>query len=329
MIREGFVYFAPGTEPVHNLAVETYLLETVPDNAYILYLWQNSRTVVIGHNQNAWKECRVDQLVRDGGRMVRRLSGGGAVYHDMGNLNFTFLVSQKDYNLALQQEIILCAVRSFGLAAEATGRNDIEIGGRKFSGNAFYQSGGHAYHHGTLLIDADMDHMSRYLSVPPQKLEGKGIASVKSRVVNLHSLCSDIDVLSVKKAMVNAFGDVCGFLPQMLPESDLNDARIAELELRFGSWSWNYGRSAPFTYSFFRHFSWGSVEVCLDVVDGKVADCAIYSDAMDSLIIEQVARSLTGQLFCMANLISEVEKHKAENAQVISDIQTLISEQNF
>jgi lipoate---protein ligase len=329
MIREGFVVRALRTEPARNLAVESCLLETVPDGAYILYLWQNSRTVVIGRNQNAWKECRVDQLAKDGGWLVRRLSGGGAVYHDMGNLNFTFLVAQKDYDLARQQEIILRAVRSFGLAAEATGRNDIEIGGRKFSGNAFYRSGDRAYHHGTLLIDADMEQMSKYLNVPSQKLEGRGIQSVKSRVVNLSSLSSGITVPSISEAMIHSFGEVCGFVPKTLPETGVDAARAAELEARFGSWDWNYGRSAPFTCSFSRRFPWGNAEVCLDVTDGVVADCAIYSDAMDSLIISRVARSLVGQPFCKADMILAAEQYRAENEQVITDIQTLISEQNF
>ena len=164
MIQQLKLYEGQSFDPQLNLAVEEYLLQTVEPDCCILYLWQNQNTVVIGRNQNAWKECRTTLLEEEGGHLARRLSGGGAVFHDLGNLNFTFLVPTDCYDLEKQLSVIQLACRSFGIEAVRSGRNDILAEGRKFSGNAFYQSGGRSYHHGTLLVDVDMTRMSRYLN---------------------------------------------------------------------------------------------------------------------------------------------------------------------
>ena len=130
---------------------------------------------MIGRNQNCWKECRVSELEADGGHLVRRLSGGGAVYHDLGNLNFTFCMRKEDADVDRQLQVIIEAVASFGLTAEKTGRNDVAINGQKFSGNAFFDSKGCYYHHGTLLLNVDTTSMSRFLNPSKAKLQSKGV----------------------------------------------------------------------------------------------------------------------------------------------------------
>ena len=163
MVNKICHFIGESVDPYRNLAIEQYLMETVGEDTCILYLWQNSQTVVIGRNQNAWAECRTTELNRDGGHLARRLSGGGAVYHDMGNLNFTFLVSKKNYDLNKQLQVIVTACQNLGIDAQITGRNDVAADGRKFSGNAFFDSKGQAYHHGTLLVDVDMTMLGKYL----------------------------------------------------------------------------------------------------------------------------------------------------------------------
>ena len=167
-------------DPWLNLSIEEYLLDNYARDNAVLYLWQNAHTVVIGRNQNAWRECRIENLERDGGKLARRLSGGGAVYHDLGNLNFTFLLPRLEYNLHRQLAVIVDAVKGLGIEANFSGRNDILAEGKKFSGNAFYHGRQASYHHGTVLIDVDMSRLSMYLNVSKAKMESKGVRSVAS-----------------------------------------------------------------------------------------------------------------------------------------------------
>ena len=224
MIKSIQLYRTDCTDPYRNLAVEQYLLEHVPPGVCTLYLWQNRRTVVIGRNQSAWRECRTARLEEDGGFLARRLSGGGAVFHDLGNLNFTFLVRKEDYDLPRQLGVIVEACRLLGIPAECSGRNDVLADSRKFSGNAFYEHQGRCYHHGTLLVDVDMAAMGRYLSPSKAKLEAKGVSSVRSRVVNLKELRPDLTIEETAARMEEAFQSVYGMGAERLETSALDGA---------------------------------------------------------------------------------------------------------
>ena len=282
------------TYPYRNLAMEEYMTNHVPDGTCILFLWQNRHTVVIGRNQNCWKECRVNFLEEEGGYLVRRLSGGGAVFHDLGNLNFTFIVRKPDYDVDRQLQVILEAVRRLGIQAEKTGRNDITVEGRKFSGNAFYQTGDCCYHHGTLLIHADKDNMSRYLNVPREKLASKGVSSVKSRVANLDEFCPGLTVDRMKAALVEAFSSVYGQPAVRMKEEELPQPEIDVLTEKFASWQWKYGRKIPFEYEMEKRFPWGNIQIQLHVDEGVIQDVNVFSDAMDQEMFGALAKQLKG-----------------------------------
>lgn len=296
MISRIALYRSESHDPHYNLAVEQVLLESVKDQC-ILYLWQNENTVVIGRNQNPWKECNTTLLTQEGGHLARRLSGGGAVFHDLGNLNFTFLMPQADYNLDKQLAVIQEAVRSLGIPAEKSGRNDILADGRKFSGNAFYKNGAQAYHHGTLLVDADTEKMSRYLNPSKAKLQSKGVESVRSRVVNLKELNPEITIAALSDALVGAFADVYAMPVQVMDASDLDGKRIGELTLRNRSWEWNYGHKMPFTFSCEDRFPWGGLQIQLQIENGVIQRSKIYSDAMDWTISSVLEERLAGCRF--------------------------------
>lgn len=302
MIKRIQLFRTDCTAPYRNLAVEQYLLETVPEDTCILYLWQNRRTVVIGRNQNAWRECRTTQLEEDGGFLARRLSGGGAVFHDLGNLNFTFLVNKADYDLSRQLGVIVEACRSMGIPAECSGRNDVLADGRKFSGNAFYERQGKSYHHGTLLVDVDMSAMGRYLSPSRAKLEAKGVASVRSRVVNLKELKPDLTAGEMAERMEAAFQTVYGLTAGRLEESAFERGYIDALAERNASWAWLYGRDLDCTLQCADRFAWGEIELRLAVEGGVIAQAAVYTDAMDWTLAPAAEAALTGCRFRLEDM---------------------------
>lgn len=319
------------TNPYRNLALEEYLLKNVKDDECILYLWQNEKTIVIGKNQNPWKECKVAELEADGGHLVRRLSGGGAVFHDLGNLNFTFLATKENYSIERQLEVIVKAVKLLGIPAEKTGRNDISVDGRKFSGNAFYSDGYHCYHHGTILVNVDMSMLSHYLNVSRDKLVSKGVESVRSRVVNLTEYESVLTIEMMKKKLIKAFQQVYGFEPEEINASQINKEELNALEDKFSSWDWLYGKKLDFNYSMGKRFAWGDIEIKLLVNSGKINECVIYSDSLETQIFEELPKILRGRVFssdAMVRAIKDVPVTDTTEAMIM-DIVEFIREEKL
>lgn len=302
------------TDPYRNLAVEEHLLNTVEPGQCILYLWQNENTVVIGRNQNAWKECRTSLLEQEGGHLARRLSGGGAVFHDLGNLNFTFLVNEEDYDLDRQLAVIQTACKAFGLEAERSGRNDVLVNGRKFSGNAFYHSRGKAYHHGTVLVDTDGEKLARYLSPSKAKLQAKGVDSVRARVVNLIELVPGLSCARMAEELAVAFGQVYGLPVQTMDPKSLDWPLVDELSARNGSSEWLYGPRLPLSFECEERFGWGGVQLQLQVESGVVVQAKVYSDAMDHNLASVLEQALTGSPFLLNDLCKRIEEQLGEYA---------------
>jgi len=293
MIKKLQYYISSSYNPYINLATEKYLLDTVDPDCVILYLWQNENTVVIGKNQNAWSECRIEELKAAGGKLARRLSGGGAVYHDLGNLNFTFLCSKEHYDLAKQMHVIQTACSLAGIETELSGRNDLLANGKKFSGNAFYNAQGKAYHHGTLLIQSNLADLERFLSPPKAKLEGKGIKSVQSRVINLCDLSPTLTCQEMQAHMCTAFAHVYGMTPTALVAP--KDASITALAEEYSSWDYLYGKTLVFNASAEAQFPWGNARLLLDIQKGNIADAHLYTDAMDETLSAVVQAALKGR----------------------------------
>lgn len=283
--------YSPSVDPCRNLALEEYLLNTVGEGQVLLYLWQNDHTVVIGRNQNPWKECRCAMLENNGGKLVRRMSGGGAVYHDLGNLNFTFIADKKSYDLDKQVRVVLDAVRRLGIPAEFSGRNDLTAHGRKFSGNAFFETEDAALHHGTILVSCSIDNLEDYLQVSAGKIKSKGIDSVRSRVVNLAELNPAVGISDVAGCLLESFQKAyAGSCPIEIEQID--DDRLEQLYAKYASWQWNYGQAPDFDIQCEHRFPWGSIDLGLKIEDGHIHTAVVYSDAMNSALIGEIARAL-------------------------------------
>ena len=204
------------TDPAWNLALEQYLFETVPRGTTVFYLWQNDNTIVIGRNQNAEREIDSDYVRAHGIRVVRRLSGGGAVYHDLGNLNFSFITdAPEDGRIDMRAfcEPVAAALRELGANVEISGRNDMTVEGKKFSGNAQFLRGGRVLHHGTILYDSDLSVLGKALKADPEKIASKGVASVRSRVTNLKPYLNGANLEELKAALKRKIPALSGRAP--------------------------------------------------------------------------------------------------------------------
>ena len=326
MIDKLFIYKANGLNPYINIATEKLLLESVPENSCILYLWQNENTVVIGRNQNAWAECRTNLLAEEGGKLARRLSGGGAVFHDIGNLNFTFLMNDADYDLDKQLSVIQNACQSVGIPVIRSGRNDLLTDGQKFSGNAFYHTQEKAYHHGTLLVNANMEKLSRYLTPSKAKLQAKGVSSVRSRVINLQDIVPPLTCRTLSDCMEEAFCSVYKLTAEDILLTKEDSLKIEEYAKTLSSWEWLYGPRLPFSVEYEQRFAWGSVSIQLQIQSGKIIDIKVYSDAMDWTLASAVELALMDCRFQIDSIVDSLSKANLDPT-VFNDICQMLSEQ--
>lgn len=279
--------------PWYNLSLEEYLLKNIKKDEIILYLWQNENTVVIGRNQNAWKECAWQQLEEDGGKLARRLSGGGAVYHDLGNLNFTFIINKEDYNLEKQHSVIIDALNKFNIKADFSGRNDMLIDGKKFSGHAYYTSNNKSYHHGTLMVNSDLEKLDYYLKPSEKKIKSKGIDSVRSRVTNIAEANSEVTIEKLKASMDESFCKI--YSGECIYEIyEIKVDPLIKIYDKYSSWEWRFGQSPKFDISYSERFAWGEFELQLSLKNGEIFDCKIYTDAMDVELFSGLKEKLKG-----------------------------------
>jgi len=320
-----YFYLSPFRDGWHNLAVDEWLLDNLGEDDLILYFYINRSAVIIGKNQNPWKECDLPAMERDGVQLVRRITGGGAVFHDEGNLNFSFIAGKSRYDTDRQFGMILQAVRALGIPCELTGRNDMQAMGRKFSGNAFCSRGGKSQHHGTLLIRSDMARLQYYLTVDPRKLKAKGVASVRSRVCNLTEHLPELTVEAMLEALKKAFGETYGAYTCWEP-TEAQQTEIAAYEEKHRSWEWRLGLTPSFDVELDTRFPWGGVQLLLTLRDGCISEVQVFSDTLDLSVPSMLQGLLTGVRYG-SRPMSEALRW-ADNGQ-IRDIAQWILDENL
>lgn len=322
-------YFSPQNDPHCTLALEEAYLRSAGEEEIMLYLYRHRPSVIIGRTQNAWAECRHDRMENDGICLARRITGGGAVYHDEGNLNFSFIAGSCVYDVKRQLAVILEAVRGFGIDAGFSGRNDLVAGGRKFSGNAFGIRKNAAVHHGTLLISTEKEQMMRYLSVSPDKIAAKGVASVRSRVVNLSELAPGLTVEKMVQSLRSSFADAYGEPEEWTPDPVLC-RRANTLAARNAGWKWLFGRTPAFDLQASSRFSWGGFEMQLQLEHGIIRDVQIYSDAMDPAFILAIPAAWRGVPFRSQSMADALEPLRNSTTSIfVGDIQTFLLDRHY
>lgn len=292
-------------DPRFNLALEEYVVKHMdPDPEYVI-LWQNEPSVIIGRNQNTIEEINIKFIKDNNIHVVRRLSGGGAVYHDLGNLNFTFIVKNKGDvadNFKKFTEPVVSLLRSLGVDAQFTGRNDITIDGKKFSGNAQYYYKDRLLHHGTILFNSDLARVQEALNVSHDKIESKGVKSVRSRVTNIQPyLKDDISLEDFKDSLLKFILNDPDYKEKeyVLTEKDLK--AINELvESKYATWEWNYGESPEFNMEKKRRFAGGKLDLRFNVKRDRVSTISqirILGDFFGKKEIFELESRLVGTLY--------------------------------
>jgi lipoate---protein ligase len=284
------LYQSKNTNPHYNLALEQYLLETCPVDAVRFYLWQNEHTVVIGKNQHAQTEVHYEKLIEDKGTLARRTSGGGAVYHDLGNLNFSFIAYGSLFNIAKQMEMMAETLRNLGYNAAVNGRNDIEVDGAKVSGNAFAHLKNQHLHHGTLLVNVYKPSLGKYLNVNPKKLQRKNVESVAARIANLN----DIKPITIPTLIDTLFSTVQTYYQtyaNLLPiPIEFDESKVKN----FSSIEWLLGKQNNETVYFEDCFDFGCIKWMMEVKDGVIVNNNIYTDSMDTDWCRSIERAVNG-----------------------------------
>ncbi|RWR14574.1 lipoate--protein ligase [Siminovitchia fortis] len=300
------------TDPRINLAIEEYALKNldINDDGYLLF-YINEPSIIIGKNQNTIEEINTEYVEKNGIHVVRRLSGGGAVYHDLGNLNYSFITKDEGdsfMNFRKFTEPVIKALEKLGIKAELQGRNDIVVEGRKISGNAQFATRGRMFTHGTLLFDSEIENVVSALKVRKDKIESKGIKSIRSRVANISEFLEEkMTTEQFKELLLRYIFDGQDPIPEYkMTEDDWK--KINEIsQKRYRNWDWNYGKSPKFNIQHSHRFPVGQIEFRLDVNKGLITGCKIFGDFFGIGDVSDIEDRLTGVKYERSEIAKALE----------------------
>lgn len=325
------VLFSNTHNPWFNLATEDWIFRQMAPDAQTLFLWRNQETVVIGRSQNPWGECNLKKMEDDKVLLARRTSGGGAVFHDLGNTCFTFLSPKAGYDRNVNISILLKTLAQFGIQAEASGRNDLVIpmddGPRKVSGSAYRETRDRAFHHGTLLRHANLSRLADYLTPHPKKLASKGRTSVRSRVMNLGEVSSELNGEGsherICSALIQAFFETHG---SECPIETLDHSTLEKIETlkstyeEFASWEWRFGNAPQFQLELTEYLSWGFFQIFIDSEKAHMKRVEVYSDALYPDVIQDIQTNLIDQPFSRAGVEKAVSQTRLQHPSLETEL---------
>ncbi|NEW06445.1 lipoate--protein ligase [Paenibacillus sp. SYP-B3998] len=314
-----FIHNERITDPRINLAIEEYALRNLPTEESYLLFYMNEPSIIIGKNQNTIEEINPEYVKEHDLHVVRRLSGGGAVYHDLGNLNFSFITKDDGnsfHNFKKFTQPVVEALRQLGVEAALSGRNDIQVGERKISGNAQFATKGRMFSHGTLLFDSEIESVVSALKVNPDKIQSKGIKSIRSRVANIAEFLQEPITIETfrKKLLESIFGTEESLVPHYKLTTDDWESIHALSKERYQNWDWNYGRSPKSTVQNSKRFEGvGTLDVRLDIEEGCIRNVKIYGDFFGAYDVKELEDILVGARYessVIRERLAEVELRK-------------------
>lgn len=315
----------PSTNPYYNMAFDEYCLESLPIDEPVFFLWQNRPAVIVGFNQEVNTEVNLDYLKENGIDLVRRVTGGGAVYHDLENLNYTIVGRSEDLERDYPEyaALIMKALQALGVPATLSGRNDILVEGRKVSGFAKRVCKNRLMVHGTLMYNVDVDVLTHVLNPSTTKLQSKGIASVRSRVANLCEYLPEIpDIQTFSQRLEEILSNNYTDTEYQLTETDL--ANIQRLtDKKFATWEWNYGRSPKATLVHSARLACGTVEIHLTLAENRIASCRFGGDFLGNLPASDVEKALTGipyEINEIRKCLSKIEINRYFDRVLVDDL---------
>ena len=289
MIEKCYYLRSASINPYYNLALEDHLFHHLPNNSMIIMLSRFQNTVTVGSRQNVYKECRLDNMEIDHCYLARRSSGSGAVFHDLGNLNFSFIMYMDSFDIQKQTQCIAYALRKLGIPAYISGRNDIEVDGCKVSGSAYLTEREHCLHHGTVMVNVNKKLMERYLSVSDRKIKAHGVDSVRSRTANLIDYLPDVTMEKLEKAILQTVSNNYGPLYEMSVPSGFDD--VIE---KYHSYKYIYNTIGEYTVIVNDYCSFGEVQMYVDIRDNTISKLDIFTDALSQQTEELLRKVFEG-----------------------------------
>lgn len=315
----------PSTNPYYNMAFDEYCLESLPIDEPVFFLWQNRPAVIVGFNQEVNTEVNLEYLKENGIDLVRRVTGGGAVYHDLENLNYTIVGRSEDLERDYPEyaSLLAKALQTLGVPATLSGRNDILVESRKVSGFAKRVCKNRLMVHGTLMYNVDVDVLTHVLNPSTTKLQSKGIASVRSRVANLCEYLPEIpDIQTFSQRLEEILSNNYTDTEYQLTETDL--ANIQRLtDKKFATWEWNYGRSPKATLVHSARLACGTVEIHLTLAENRIASCRFGGDFLGNLPASDVEKALTGipyEINEIRKCLSKIEINRYFDRVLVDDL---------